>query len=153
MIYEGKSAKKNEIKQINKFTFETNFNSKRINSYFSNLSSLNFPQLLYLKKEYEELDYSTIDIRVHLHKIVSFPIYLTVMSIFSAIIMFSIKYQKNTILNIIGGVFISVLIYYLNFLINAMGTSGVIPLIISVWLPLIILVFFSLIWLVTLNEK
>ncbi len=153
LIYEGKSAKKNEIKQINKFTFETNFNSKRINSYFSNLSSLNFPQLLYLKKEYEELDYSTIDIKVHLHKIVSFPIYLTVMSIFSAIIMFSIKYQKNTILNIIGGVFISVLIYYLNFLINAMGTSGVIPLIISVWLPLIILVFFSLIWLVTLNEK
>jgi lipopolysaccharide export system permease protein len=153
LIYEGKSATKNEITPINEFIFESNFNSKRINSYFSNLSSLNFPQLLYLKKEYEELNYSTIDIRVHLHKIFSFPIYLTVMSIFSAIIMFSIKYQRNTILNIIGGVFISVLIYYLNFLINAMGTSGLIPLIISVWLPLIILVFFSLIWLVTLNEK
>jgi len=153
IIYDGKSSSKNEITLLNEYFFKSNFDSKRINSYFSNLSSLNLPQLLHLKKEYEELNYSTMDIMVHLHKISSFPIYLTVMSIFSAIIMFSIKYQKNTILNIIGGVFISVLIYYLNFLINSIGTSGIIPLILSVWLPLIILVFFNLIWIVRLNEK
>tara|TARA_B110000971_G_C19957356_1_gene476283 strand:+ start:13 stop:1089 length:1077 start_codon:yes stop_codon:yes gene_type:complete len=153
IIYDGKSVTKNETTIINEFIYKSNFDSKRINSYFSNLSSLNLFQLIYLKKEYENLNYSTIDIMVHLHKILSFPIYLTVMSIFSAIIMFSIKYQKNTILNIIGGVFLSVLIYYLNFLINSMGVSGIIPLILSVWLPLMILFFFNLLWIVRLNEK
>ena len=153
IIIEGKLMTKNEIISIDGFNFNSNFDAKRINSYFSNLSSLNIFQLLHLKKEYSELNFSTVDINAHLHKISSFPIYITIMSIFSAVMMFNIKYQKNTVINIIIGVFFSVLIYYLNYIINVMGIKGAIPIVFSVWLPLLILTIFNSIWIVRLNEK
>ena len=153
LIFEGQSVKKNIVMPITEFTFNSNFDSKKINGYFSNLSSLNILQLLQLKKEYDQLNYSTTNIKAHLLGISSYPIYLTIMSIFSAIIMFNIKYQKSIIINIIGGIFFSVLIYYLSFISYAMGESGSIPLVLSVWLPLIILFLFNLICIVRINEK
>ena len=47
----------------------SNFNSKRINSLFSNLSSLSFLELIELKKNYKLLNYSTIDIDVQIQKL------------------------------------------------------------------------------------
>ena len=47
----------------------------------------------------------------------------------------------------------SVIIYYINFIFNSLGTNGQIPLIASIFLPLLLLSFFVFIGLIKINEK
>ena len=131
----------------------SNFNLKKINSLFSNLSSLTLLDLISLRTSYVSLNYSVVDIDSHLYKIVSYPIYLTLITILSAVIMFNIGYQKNSFFKITMGIFISVIIYYISYFFNILGTNEKIPLILSIFLPLIILSIINFISIIKLNEK
>jgi len=131
----------------------SNFDLEKINSLFSNLSSLTILDLFKLKKSYKSLNYSVVEIDSHLYKIISFPIYLTLITIFSAIIMFNIGHQKNFFFNIVLGVLLSVIIYYINYFINILGVSEKIPLILSIFLPLIILSIINFTSIIKINEK
>ena len=75
------------------------------------------------------------------------------MSILSSIIMLNIKRNKPKVFHIILGIFLSVFIYYFYYLFNLLGDTGKIPLVASIWLPLLMLTFFILIGLVRVNEK
>ena len=138
---------------LNELTMESNFDLQKINNLFSNLSSLTIIELITLRKSYISLNYSVIDINSHLLKIISCPIYLTLITIFSAIIMFNIGYQKNTFFKITLGIFLSVIIYYINNFLNVLGTNEKIPLILSVFLPLIILSIINFTSIIKINEK
>ena len=132
---------------------QSNKKIEKINSLFSNLSSLTIFDLFKLRKSYKTLNYSVVDIDSHLYKVISYPIYLTLITIFSAIIMFNIGYQKNTFFKIAFGIFLSVIIYYVNYFLNVLGTSEKIPLILSIFLPLIILSIINFTSIIKLNEK
>ena len=95
--------------------FESNFDLKKINSLFSNLSSLSILELISLRKSYKSLNYSVVEIDSHLYKTLSYPFYLTLITIFAAIIMFNIGYQKNSFFKITLGILFSVIIYYVNY--------------------------------------
>ena len=141
-----------EYKEI-KITFKSNFDLKKINSLFSNLSSLTLIELFDLRKSYKNLNYSLIDIDSHLYKIASYPLYLTLITILSAIIMFNIGYQKNSFFKITFGILLSVIIYYVNYFLNVLGTNEKIPLILSIFMPLIILSIINFISIIKINEK
>ena len=132
---------------------KSNFNLKKINSLFSNLSSLSIIDLLKLRKSYKSINYSVTDIDSHLYRVVSYPIYLTLITIFSAVIMFNIGYQRNYFFKIIIGIFLSVVIYYINYFVGVLGTNEKIPLVLSIFLPFIILSIINLISIIRLNEK
>tara|TARA_B110000211_G_scaffold48065_1_gene52014 strand:- start:2671 stop:3744 length:1074 start_codon:yes stop_codon:yes gene_type:complete len=132
---------------------ESNFDLQKINNLFSNLSSLTMLDLITLRTSYISLNYSVTDINSHLLKIISYPIYLTLITIFSAIIMYNIGYQKNTFFKITLGIFLSVIIYYINNFLIILGTNEKIPLILSIFLPLIILSIINFISIIKLNEK
>ena len=138
---------------LDSMILESNFDLKKINSLFSNLSSLTLFDLINLKKSYKSLNYSTVEISSHLYKVISYPIYLTLITIFSSIIMFSIGYQKNSLYKIVLGIFLSVIIYYINYFFNVLGTNEKIPLFVSIFLPFIILSIINLISIIRLNEK
>ncbi|WP_415321318.1 LptF/LptG family permease [Candidatus Pelagibacter sp. Uisw_092] len=131
----------------------THFNLDKINSMFNNLSTLGIGQLLKLKKDYKSLKYSTTEIDVHLHKIYSLPLFVTIITILTSIIMFNNKKNKSMIFHLILGVLMSVIIYYLYYLFNLLGENGKMPIIISIYLPFITLFLLALIGLVNLNEK
>ena len=133
--------------------FKTNFNKEKLNNIFSNLTSLTFFQLLSMSKDYDQLGYSTLEIKSHLHKLYSFPIYLMIMSLVGGILMLNIKYNKSKIANITIGIILSVIIYYLNYFINLLGTNEKIPTILSIWLPHLILFLFCLTFLIRINEN
>ena len=143
----------NSQSSLNEIILESNFDLQKINSLFSNLSSLSIIDLITLRKSYISLNYSVTDIDSHLLKIASYPIYLTLITIFSAIIMFNIGYQKNTFFKITLGIFLSVIIYYINNFLSVLGTNGKIPLSLSIFLPLIILSIINFISIIRLNEK
>ena len=152
-IFDPLIVKNNQEIILNETSLQSNFDLKKINSLFSNLSSLTMFELFTLRKSYKALNYSLIDIDSHLYKIISYPVYLTLITIFSAIIMFNIGYQKNSFFNITMGIFLSVIIYYINYFLNILGTNGKIPLTISIFMPLILLLIINFISIIKLNEK
>jgi lipopolysaccharide export system permease protein len=152
-LFEPSILKNNQSTVINKMTLQSNFNLKKINSLFSNLSSLTIFELFKLRKSYKSLNYSVIDVDSHLYKVISYPVYLTLITIFAAIIMFNIGYQNNSLFKIVLGIFLSVIIYYINYFLNILGTNEKIPLVLSIFMPLIILTIINFISIIKLNEK
>ena len=146
-------TKQNTTNNSSNINFNSNFDIEIINNLFSNLSSMSLMQLNKLEKDYNRLGYSTVGIKVYENKIFSVPVYLSIMTLLSGIIMFNSKFRKSKIFNVILGIFLSVIIYYVNYFSGLLGETGKIPIILSVWLPLIILMLVSLIGLVRLNEK
>ena len=126
---------------------------KRIESLFSNLSSLSILKLIDLRNNYKALNYSVVDVDLHINKILTYPIYLMLMTILSSIIMFNTKSFKSNTLKFIIGLFLSVLIYYISNFFNVMGATEKIPLIISIISPLIILGFVNSLMIIKINEK
>ena len=135
------------------YLMKTHFDIEKINSLFSNLSSLNLSQLLKLKDDYKSLGNSTREVDIHLHKLYSLPLYLSIMTIFASIIMFNNKRNASTILHLILGILFSVIIYYLSYLFYLMGENGKIPVILSIYLPIMVLLLITSIGMVKLNEK
>ena len=135
------------------YYISTHFDKKKIRTLFRNLSSLNINQLQKLNNDYKSLGYSTTEIDSHMNKLFSFPFYISIMTVLSSIIMLNLKRNKSIVFHIILGILLSVTIYYLYFLFNLFGVNAKIPLLLSVWLPLLILTFFILIGLVRINEK
>jgi len=152
-IFNPITLKGNSQSNLNELILHSNFDLQKINSLFSNLSSLSIIDLITLRKSYMSLNYSVTDINSHLLKIVSYPVYLTLITIFSAIIMFNIGYQKNTFYKITLGIFLSVIIYYINNFLSVLGTNEKIPVTLSIFLPLIILSIINFISIIKLNEK
>ena len=138
---------------VENIIFKSHFDLEKINNLFSNLSSLTYWQLNKLKKDYKLLGYSTLNINTHIEKIYSYPIYLSIMTLFAGIIMLNIKFNKPKIFHIILGILLSVVIYYINYFSNILGENGKISTTFSVWMPLLILSLISSIGLVKINEK
>jgi len=137
----------------NTLKLETHFNLEKINQMFSDLSSLNILELIKLTNDYKGLGYSTTEVRSHLSKIYSYPIYLSLMTLLSSIIMLNIKKNRSMIFYLILSIFISVVIYYFNIVFNLLGETGKIPVYASTWMPLFLLVIISSIGLIRINEK
>ena len=152
-VYNAHIYKDNSNIQEDVILIETNFNYKKIKSLFSNLSSLSILELYDLKRNYESLGYSSTDIDLHLFKLSSYPFFLTLMTIISAIIMLSTKRLGGSTLKISIGLFISVLIYYLNNFFYVIGKAEKINIIFSIFIPVLILTLLSVILSYRINEK
>jgi len=140
-----------EIKEVLKIN--TNFDYKRIKTLYSNLSSLNIVQLIELRNNYKKLNYSLTEVNMQILKIIAFPLYLVLITILSSLIMFKIKRLDTTTFKISLGLFISVIIYYINNFFLVMGNTERIPLIFAIFAPLVILGLFNTFMIYKINEK
>jgi len=133
--------------------FFTNFNSKKINSFFSNISTLDIKKLFNLIEDYKKIGYSTNEIQLHLLKLFSMPIFYGILTILSAIIMFNINTERPLIFHIVLGISSAVIIYYINFIFNSLASSDLIPIYLSIVFPMLILTIFIIIGLIDINDK
>ena len=152
-ILKPKISSENLTFELDIMELNSNFDLKKINGLFSQLSTLTIAELFKLRNSYKSLSYSIIEIDSHLYKVLSYPLYLTLLVVLSSIIMFNIGYKKNLLFRIIFGVFLSVVIYYINYFFNILGTSEKIPLTLSIFLPLIILLIINTASIIKINEK
>ena len=144
----------NKIRIIkDNFILKTNFNSQKINSLFSNLTSLTIWELYNLKNEYNSVGYSIKEINLHLQKIYSFPVYLTILTIFASVLMLNVPINKPKFFYLIMGIFVSVLIFYINHFSSLLGENDKLPVNLSVWLPHVIVSILTGIGMVRINEK
>ncbi|MDC0944120.1 LptF/LptG family permease [Candidatus Pelagibacter sp.] len=144
----------NNVRTIkNDFVFRSNFNSEKINTLFSNLTSLTIWELFTLRDEYVSVGYSVKEINLHLQKIYSFPVYLTILTIFASVLMLNVPFNKPKFFYLIMGIFASVLIFYINHFSSLLGENNKLPVTLSVWLPHVIVSILTGIGMVRVNEK
>jgi len=153
LIYDAKIFKKNDYSFEKILKLQTNFNYKKIQSLYSNLSSLNISGLFQLRNNYKNLNYSVTDVDLQIYKIILLPLYLLLMTIFSATTMFRIKKIDSSTFKITLGIFFSVIIYYINNFFYTLGSTEKLPILLSVSLPMLILTFISGLSLKSINEK
>src|SRR5210317_1167769 len=153
ILNEVKLIENNNSKELDEIQLFSNFDFKKINSLLSNLSALSILELIELRTNYKKINYSTIEIDVQLLKLFSYPIYFTLMTILSSIIMFNTKKFKSNSLKITIGLFFCVVIYYMNNLFYVLCNTEKIAPMISVWITLATIFFINSILVLKINEK
>ncbi len=139
----------NKYENIN---YTSSFDGEIISNLFSNLNSLNIYQLNLLISNYSKIGYSTTDVNVHLNKLYSLPIFYLLMTILGLLIMMKFTFIKTKFFTIIVGVSVSVLVYYINYFSSLFGANETIPIILSIWLPHLILFLICLLGGIKINE-
>ena len=153
LIYDVTVFENNVSKKIDIIKFKSNFNQIKIESLFSNLSSLSLLKLIDLRQNYKSLNYSTVEVDMQIYKVATYPLFLVIMTILSSIIMLNTKKSDSKIIKIVIGLFLSVIIYYINNFFSVMGSTEKLPLLVSIWTPIIFLCLINLTLLININEK
>ncbi|MDA9726314.1 LptF/LptG family permease [Candidatus Pelagibacter sp.] len=145
-----KSGNKKDFKS---YVHNSSFDGKIISNLFSNLNSLNIFELHNLSNSYLKIGYSNTDIKIHLNKIYSMPVFYILMTILGFVIINKLKNYKSRFFVIIFGIFVSVVVYYLNYFSGVLGNNGMLPIYLSVWAPLLILFLICNIGIIKVNEN
>lgn len=153
LIYDAKIYDKNNYDLQKLLVLNTNFNYKRVQTLYSNLSSLNFKQLYELRENYLKLNYSLTEVNIQLLKLLTYPVLLLLVAIFSSLTMFKIKRLHTTTLKISLGLFFCVIIYYVNNLFLVMGSTEKISITYAIFIPLILLSLINSIMSFKINEN
>ena len=154
IVYSPQITNENITENLsNDITLQSNFDKEKINNLFSNISTLNLLELFDLKSDYENLGYSSNEIVIHLLKLCSTPLLYGILTVLSAVIMFNFTRDKSLFFHVLLGILMSVIIYYINFMFGSLGNNGKIPIIWSIFLPLLFISIFATIGLIRVNEK
>ena len=142
-----------EKETIDNFSLESIYNYEKINNLFNNSDTLSFLEISINFKDMLNNGYNKEFLKQSFHTMMTLPFYLFVMTAIATILtLHTMKNSENIRFIIIGLVFI-VLIYYLKDLSLALGKTDRIPLILSIWTPIIALSFFTIIGVIQINEK
>ena len=153
LIFNAKIYENNSSKKVDLLKIYSNFNYKKIQSLYSDLSSLSIVELYSLRNNYKLLNYSTTEVNLQIQKLISYPIYLFLMTILSSIIMFNTKNFTSVALKISIGLFLSVIIYYINNFFSVMGKTEKLSITFSIWMPLLFLLIINALMTYKINEK
>ncbi len=138
---------------LENYDYNSSFNGEIISNLFSNLNSLNIYELHNLSNSYLKIGYSNTDIKIHLNKIYSMPLFYILMTVLGFIIINKLKKIKSKFFVVIFGISVSVIVYYLNYFSSVLGNKGALPIYLSVWLPLLILFLICNIGILKINEN
>ena len=143
---------KGENSKHSNFIYKSLFDGEIIANLFSNLNSLNIYQLYELSENYSKIGYSNTNVMIHLNKLYSMPIFFLLMTVLGFLIMVKFKFVKTKFFTVIMGVFVSVIVYYLNYFSSIFGANETLPISLSIWLPHLILLLICSSAMVRLNE-
>ena len=152
LIYDAKIYENNTSILKKTLKLKTNFDYNKIQTLYSSLSSFSLFQLFELRENYKKLNYSLIEVNLQLLKLITYPIYLLLMTIFASLIMLKTKRLGNITIKICIGLFFSVIIYYMNNFFFVMGSTERMSVISATFTPILILSITSIFMMKNLNE-
>ena len=129
------------------------YNYEKINNLFKNFDTMSFIDLAVNYKQLLNNGYSEPFLNQSLHSMLSMPFFLFLMTGLASILSMNTLKRSDNSKHIVIGLLIAVLIFYFKDLSLALGQTNRIPLILSVWAPVIALSFFTLIGVLQINEK
>ena len=139
--------------KFERYEIESIYNYEKINSLFKNFDTMSFIDLVTGYKELLKNGYNQAFLNESLHSMLSLPFFLFLMTALSSVLTMGTLKKSDNFKFIILGLIITVLIFYFKDLSIALGQTDRIPLILSVWAPIIALSFFIFIGVLQINEK
>ena len=137
----------------NEYKISTNYNYNKLINLFNNSDTFSFIEILLDFKSMLNKGYNEEFLKQSFHSMLALPFYLFLMTAIAAILaLHTMKNSQNFNFMIIG-LILCVIIYYFKDLSLALGKTDRIPLILSIWSPIIALSFFGLIGVIQINEK
>jgi lipopolysaccharide export system permease protein len=125
----------------------------KIISLYKNLDTISFLDLILNYSELNKKGYSKKILNEKINKFVSLPVFLFLMVVLASIFTVGSLKSKQNFYYVIISILTCVAIYYFKDLSIALGQTGKISLILSVWMPIIVISLFCLIGVVQINEK
>ncbi len=142
-----------EKKKIDRYEITSIYNYDNITSLFNNSDTFSFLEIIINFKSMMKKGYNKQFLKQSLHSMMTLPFYLFVMTALASILALHTMKRSENLKFIVIGLILIVLIYYFKDLSLALGKTDRIPLILSIWTPVITLSFFTLIGVIQINEK
>ena len=133
--------------------FESTFNKAKLNSIYSNLDTISFYKIMTNIEELEDKGYNAKLLQEKKHYYLSLPFFLVLMVCLASIFTLNSNERRQNIYYIILSIITCVVIFYFKNFSMALGTTERIPLVISVWSPIIILTLFCSVGVIQINDK
>jgi len=151
--YTIKLQAKNIRNDFENLIFYSTFNREKLNSIYSNLDTISFYRLMTESKELVVRGYSSKLLKEKKHFYLSLPFFLVLMVLLSGIFTLNSNERKQNIYYVFLSIITCVVIFYFKNFSTALGATEKIPLVLSVWSPVIILFLFCSIGIIQINEK
>ena len=142
-----KKVKKIDSKEQSIFfeelNYETNINLEELKSYFINANVYSIWNINRELKKLNEKGYFGQELIITFNKYLSLPFLLFSMIMISTIFTIHNGYNFNNFIYAFFGVMTGILIYFLSDISIALGKNGKLPLALSVWVPILIILTIS----------
>jgi lipopolysaccharide export system permease protein len=125
----------------------------KIKSLYSNLDTISFWGLKNEIKLLENRGYSPKEVKAKLQKSLAFPFFLLGMIFLSGVFTLGMASKDSNWRYIFIAIITSVVIFYFNDFSAALGKTEKLPIIISVWMPILIILIFGSVGLIHANQK
>ena len=140
-------------KDLDNYNINSIYNYEKISSLFKNFNTMSFLDLIFNYDDLLNNGYNKIFLKQSLHLLLSLPFFLFMMTALASILTMNTLKKSDNFKFIVLGLIISVIIFYFKDLSLALGQTDRIPLILSIWSPVIALSLFTFIGVLQINEK
>ena len=138
---------------LENYEFQSYKTLERINSLYRNLNTISLLNLILNYVELNEKGYSKKLLDEKINKFTSLPVFLFLMVVLAAIFTIGSLKDKQNFYYVLISILTCVAIYYFKDLSVALGQTGRISLVLSVWMPIIVVGLFCSIGVIQINEK
>ena len=142
-----------EQQSTDEYLIKSIYNHQKIMGLFNNSDTFSFVEIIINFKKMMNEGYNKEILKQNMHSMMSLPFYLFVMTAIATILTLHTMKNAKNFKFIIMGLILSVIVYYFKDLSLALGKTDRIPLILSIWTPVIALSFLTLIGVIQINEK
>ena len=138
---------------IKNFIYNSTYDLKKIKSLYTNLDTISFWNIENQIKLLEERGYSTKEMESKLHRSLAYPFFLLSMVLLSGVFTLGINFKEDNLTYIIITIITSVIIYFFNDFSLVLGKAEKLPVVVSAWMPIIIIFIFGAVGAIHANQK
>ncbi len=138
---------------IKDFIYNSTYDLKKIKSLYTNLDTISFWNIENQIKLLEERGYSTKEMESKLHRSLAYPFFLLSMVLLSGVFTLGISFKEDNMTYIIITIITSVIIYFFNDFSLVLGKAEKLPVVVSAWMPIIIIFIFGAVGAIHANQK
>lgn len=138
--------------KLSNYTYSSEINLDQLKNFFNNSNIFSIWNVLDELKQIRERGYFGQELIIMFNKYLSLPFLLFSMITLSTLFTLRTGLKFNNFIYIFLGILTGIVVHFLGDLSMALGKSGKIPLVLSVWAPVIIIMSLSMFSLLRENE-
>ena len=140
-------------KEFQALEFPSTFSKDKLNSIYSNLDTISFYNLIKNMDKLINRGYNPKLLKEKKHFYLSLPFFLVLMVCLAGIFTLNSNDTRQNTYYLLLSIIVCVIIFYFKNFSTALGATERIPLLLSVWSPIIILSLFCSVGIIQINEK